>query len=120
MFARPVRIIFLVAVAAAAGVASLPSQGTAAIVTGLAPQFSTWKLPLYTSHVTGTYTYAPTSYAIVTTDSEDHVIAWYRATLKGRATETHGRIRQLVVDAGTYVVNFEKVRGGTNINVIKN
>jgi hypothetical protein len=50
-------------------------------------------------NVTATLTWAPTSYEIDTSDSEDHVLAWYRAKR---------------------VINVMNQSGRTSINVIKN
>jgi hypothetical protein len=95
----------------------------AATTSGLAPQFSTWPVPLYTSNLKATLTWAPNSYEIDTSDSQDHVLAWYRGKLKSRAMTMPPdatRIRQLAVDRGSYVINVTAGSGKTSINVIKN
>ena len=95
----------------------------AAIPGGLAPQFSNWPVPIYTSNVKSTVAYASNSYGIDTSDSQEHVLAWYREKLKSRAMAMPPGatgIRQLAVDRGSYVINVMKRSGGTNINVIKN
>ena len=121
---RAVAIAF--AVSGCAVFASPNSFGVAAMAAnagGLAPQFSTWPVTLYTSNVKATLTYAPNSYGIDTSDSPDHVLAWYRAKLKSRAMIVlpHSTgLRQLLVDRGNYVINLTSGSGTTSINVIKN
>jgi hypothetical protein len=112
----------LCAASAVPALTQLPATA-AANPPGLAPQFSKWTIPLYSSHVTGATTYAPTSYGIATTDSPATVLAWYRAKLKGRVLEPHQSFawpKEFIVDSGTYVLHFNKDAGGTGINVIKN
>jgi hypothetical protein len=120
---RAVAVAF--AVSGCAVLASANSFGLAAMAanTGGLAQFSTWPVPLYTSNVKATLTYAPNSYGIDTSDSPDHVLAWYRAKLKSRAMAVppHSTsLRQLLVDGGSYVINVSAGSGTTSINVIKN
>jgi len=49
---------------------SIGVAAMAATTSGLAPQFSTWPVPLYTSNVKATLTWAPNSYEIDTSDSQ--------------------------------------------------
>jgi hypothetical protein len=83
---------FALTISALAGLALTNGPGKAATVTataGLAPQFSRWPVPLYTSHVEKTMTWAPNSYEIDTSDSSEHVLDWFSAKLKNRAMRLH-------------------------------
>jgi|GEM_PF-2676278 len=92
---------------------------------GLAPQFSRWAVPIYTSSVSSTQTWAPNSYQIVTKDSRAEVISWYLGKLKNRATQIHkdsttkGVPAQLAVDGADYFINLMILPTGTSINVVK-
>ncbi|MBD5603981.1 MAG: hypothetical protein IAI48_02655 [Candidatus Eremiobacteraeota bacterium] len=97
---------------------------TAAAKPGLAPQFSRWSVPIYTSRVTSTMTWAANSYEIETSDSRPKVIAWYLDKLKNRAMQLHKDSKrdvpaQLAIDGGSYIINLETAPSKTSINVIK-
>ncbi len=98
---------------------------TATAKPGLAPQFSRWSVPIYTSRVTSTMTWAVNSYEIETSDSRPKVIAWYLDKLRSRAMQLHKDSKrdvpaQLAVDGGSYIINLETGPSKTSINVIKN
>jgi hypothetical protein len=92
---------------------------------GLAPQFSRWPVPIYTSNVNSTSTWASNSYEINTKDSRAKVISWYLGRLKNRATQIHkdsttkGVPAQLAVDGADYFINLMILPTGTSINVVK-
>ena len=132
MFIQRFRTIGFIAAIAILALAAFGSNyriglaDTAASKPGLAPQFSRWPVPIYTSSVSNTLTWAPNSYEIDTKDSRAKVIAWYLGKLKNRAMQLHkdanakGVPAQLAVDGGDYVVDLLILPNGTSINVVKN
>ena len=61
--------------------------------------------------------WAANSYKLETLVSVDRVIGWFRGRFKDRATLMHGRIPQLAVNGGSYVINVLKSgAAGASIN----
>lgn len=126
---RAKNMLLALTIATLAWIGATCGPGIADTVTakpGLAPQFSRWPVPMYTSSVDKTMTRAPNSYEIDTKDARPKAIAWYVAKLRGRALvlDKKGQAKelpgQIAVDGGVYVINFMVIPTGTSINVVKN